>query len=52
MEVDPRYYRPTEVEMLIGDPTKAREKLGWESEVKFEELVGKMVEWDVGLADK
>ncbi len=46
VEVDPRYYRPTEVEMLIGDPTKAKEMLGWEPKVKFEELVRKMVEFD------
>ncbi|WP_135606166.1 GDP-mannose 4,6-dehydratase [Methanococcoides sp. NM1] len=42
IEIDPAYYRPTEVEILIGDPTKAKEKLGWEPKVKFEELVRQM----------
>jgi GDPmannose 4,6-dehydratase len=45
--VDPRYFRPTEVEQLIGDPTKAREKLGWRHEVGFEELVKEMVAADL-----
>jgi GDPmannose 4,6-dehydratase len=44
--VDPRYYRPTEVESLIADPRKAKEKLGWEAKTKFEELVKIMVEGD------
>jgi GDPmannose 4,6-dehydratase len=43
IEVDSRYYRPTEVEILIGDPSKAREKLGWQSTVKLEELVKIMI---------
>ena len=42
IEVDPAYYRPTEVDILIGDPTKAKEKLGWEPKVTFEELVRQM----------
>ena len=42
--VDKRSIRPTEVDMLLGDPTKAREQLGWEATVKFEELVGIMVD--------
>ena len=46
VEVDPRYYRPTEVDMLIGDASKAKEKLGWEARVKFEELVRMMAEAD------
>lgn len=46
IEVDPRYYRPTEVELLIGNPTKARDKLGWEAKVTFSELVKMMVEKD------
>jgi len=41
--IDPRYYRPTEVDLLIGDPAKAKEKLGWKSQVKFTELVRIMV---------
>jgi GDPmannose 4,6-dehydratase len=48
VEIDPRYYRPTEVELLIGDPSKAREKLGWNSNVGFEELVKMMVKGDMG----
>jgi len=39
VEVDPHYYRPTEVDLLIGDASKAKEKLGWEPKVKFDELV-------------
>ena len=48
VRVDPRYFRPTEVEMLIGDPSKAKELLDWEPKVKFEELIRVMVEsdWD------
>ena len=45
--VDPRYFRPTEVEQLIGDPAKARQKLGWRHEVGFEELVREMVASDL-----
>jgi len=48
VEIDPRYYRPTEVELLLGDPTKAKEKLGWEAKVGLEELVKMMVEGDLG----
>ncbi|MCX9015369.1 MAG: GDP-mannose 4,6-dehydratase [Candidatus Methanoperedens sp.] len=47
IEVDARYFRPTEVDILIGDPTKAKEKLGWEAKVGFEELVTMMVEGDL-----
>ena len=46
IEIDPRYYRPTEVEILIGDPSKAREKLGWQPKVKLEKLVEMMVKSD------
>ena len=46
VEIDPRYYRPTEVELLIGDPTKAREKLGWKPEVTMEKLVKLMIKAD------
>ena len=49
--IDPRYFRPTEVEQLLGDPTKAKEKLGWEPEVKFEQLVDIMIEGDLRLLD-
>jgi GDPmannose 4,6-dehydratase len=47
VKVDPNYFRPTEVDLLLGDPSKAREKLGWEPEVTFEELVKIMVEADL-----
>lgn len=47
VEVDPRYFRPTEVELLIGDPSKAREKLGWRHTTSFESLVQEMVEADL-----
>lgn len=43
VRVDPRYYRPTEVETLLGDPTKAKEKLGWVPKTSFQELVSEMV---------
>jgi GDPmannose 4,6-dehydratase len=43
VRVDPAYFRPTEVDLLIGDPAKAREKLGWSSRTSFEELVREMV---------
>ncbi|HWQ44431.1 MAG TPA: GDP-mannose 4,6-dehydratase [Methanosarcina barkeri] len=46
VEIDPRYYRPTEVDLLIGDPSKAKEKLGWEPKVKLEELVKIMIKAD------
>jgi GDPmannose 4,6-dehydratase len=46
VRVDPRYYRPTEVETLLGDPTKAREKLGWSPGTTLPELVKEMVEAD------
>jgi GDPmannose 4,6-dehydratase len=47
IEVDPRYYRPTEVDILVGDPSKAKENLGWKPNVGFEELVSVMVEEDL-----
>ncbi|MFC2088813.1 GDP-mannose 4,6-dehydratase [Calditrichota bacterium] len=46
IEIDPNYYRPTEVDLLIGDASKAKEKLGWQPKVKFEELVKLMVQAD------
>ena len=49
IEVDPRYFRPTEVEFLQADITKAREKLGWEPRTTFEELVKIMVDYDMKL---
>ncbi len=47
VEIDPRYYRPTEVDLLIGDPSKAREKLGWKSETSARELAREMVQADL-----
>jgi GDPmannose 4,6-dehydratase len=44
---DPKFFRPAEVDLLIGDPTKARERLGWKPEVGFRELVAMMVEHDL-----
>lgn len=49
LKVDPAYYRPTEVELLIGDPTKAKEKLGWELEYDLDALVKDMVQADLKL---
>lgn len=48
--IDRRYFRPTEVDLLVGDASKAREELGWEPTVGFEELIGTMVEEDLKLA--
>jgi GDPmannose 4,6-dehydratase len=50
--VDPRYFRPTEVESLLGDPSKAREKLGWVPKTSFEELVAEMVRDDFKAAER
>ena len=49
VQVDPRYFRPTEVDLLLGDPTKAREELGWTPKVGFEDLVRTMVQEDLNL---
>lgn len=51
VEVDPAFYRPTEVDLLIGDSSKAREKLGWKTKVSFEELVRMMVKSDLGITE-
>ena len=50
--VDPRYFRPTEVETLLGDATKAREKLGWTPRITFQELVSEMVREDLATAQR
>jgi GDPmannose 4,6-dehydratase len=50
--VDPRYFRPTEVETLLGDPTKAKEKLGWVPEITLEEMVQEMVAYDLEQAKR
>ena len=47
VKIDPRYYRPTEVDLLIGDAAKAKRTLGWEPKVSFEDLVTMMVDADV-----
>ena len=52
VEVDPRYFRPTEVETLLGDASKAREKLGWQPRITFEEMVQEMMENDLALAHR
>ena len=52
MEIDPRYFRPAEVELLIGDPAKAKAKLGWVPRVQLPELVSMMVKNDIKLAEK
>jgi len=49
VEIDPRYYRPAEVELLIGDYSKAKKQLGWEPKTKFAELTKLMVDADVKL---
>ena len=52
IKVDPRYFRPTEVETLLGDSTKAREKLGWKAKITFKELVKEMVVADLQEAER
>jgi GDPmannose 4,6-dehydratase len=49
VKIDPKYYRPTEVDLLIGDPTKAKNKLGWTPKCSFAELVRLMVREDLKL---
>ncbi len=52
VKVDPRYFRPTEVETLLGDPTKAKERLGWTPRISFRELVAEMVREDLKTAER
>ena len=52
VKVDPRYFRPAEVETLLGDPSKAAEKLGWKPEITVEEMCAEMVEQDLIEAKK
>ncbi len=52
VRVDPRYFRPAEVETLLGNPAKAKEKLGWEPRITFEELVTEMMREDLKLAER
>ena len=50
--IDQRYFRPTEVDVLLGDSTKARKKLGWAPKVTFDQLIDMMIEADLELANK
>ena len=50
--MDPRYFRPTEVDTLLGDATKARKRLGWTPKVTFRELVARMVRADLKAAER
>ena len=52
IKIDPRYFRPAEVDLLLGDSTKARTKLGWKPRVSFDQLVEMMVESDLVLAEQ
>jgi GDPmannose 4,6-dehydratase len=51
VEIDPRYFRPTEVDLLVGDASKARKELGWEPKVTFDELARLMADADLRLAE-
>jgi GDPmannose 4,6-dehydratase len=50
VRIDPRYFRPTEVETLLGDPSKAKEKLGWVPEITVDQMVEEMVAHDLSQA--
>jgi GDPmannose 4,6-dehydratase len=52
VEIDPRYFRPAEVEQLLGDPSKARAKLGWEPKTSVESLAAMMVDADLEIAQR
>ena len=52
VKIDPRYYRPTEVETLLGDPTKAKEKLGWVPVITLDQMIEEMVENDLDQAEQ
>ena len=52
IQVDPKYFRPTEVELLLGDPSKAKKELGWETKVDFNKLVKMMIEFDMKENEK
>ena len=47
ISIDDRYYRPTEVENLLGDPSKANKVLGWKAEIGFEDMLTEMIETDI-----
>ncbi len=52
VRIDPRYFRPTEVETLLGDPAKAKKRLGWEPKISFADMVREMVQQDLSLAER
>ena len=52
VKIDPKYFRPAEVETLLGDPSKAKEKLGWKPKVLFDDLVREMIKSDKGQLDQ
>ena len=52
VQIDPRYFRPTEVETLLGDPSKAKQKLGWTPEITVQEMCAEMVREDLEQATK
>merc|ERR1711998_680905 len=52
VKIDPKYFRPTEVELLIGDPTKAKQKLGWVPKIAMSELCKEMIAADIKLVEK
>ena len=51
MEIDPKFYRPAEVELLLGDSSKARQELGWKPKTSFKNLIDKMIKNDILLLD-
>jgi GDPmannose 4,6-dehydratase len=52
VQIDPRYFRPTEVETLLGDPTKAKQRLGWTPEITVQEMCAEMVTEDLKAAQR
>ena len=52
MEIDPRYYRPTEVDVLLGDASKARKVLNWQAKVTFKDLAKMMTDEDMKIAER
>lgn len=52
IQINPRLFRPTEVDLLLGDPTKAKEKLGWHAKTKFSDLAKLMTQADFALMKK
>ena len=52
IQIDPKYFRPAEVDLLLGDPSKARRQLGWQLKTSFEQLVNMMIDADFALAER